>query len=79
MAHVVHKGPYETCEPTYLALFTWIEENGLTICGPIREMYRTIPGSPPGRYHHGYLRAGPVTLLVYEGRGENRPPIYPDI
>jgi AraC family transcriptional regulator len=43
MAHVVHRGPYATCEPTYLALFTWIEENGLTICGPIRESYPNDP------------------------------------
>jgi len=47
MAHVVHKGPYETCEPTYLALFAWIEKNGLTICGPIREMYPNDPRSVP--------------------------------
>jgi len=47
MAHVVHKGPYETCEPTYLALFAWIEEKGLTICGPIREMYPNDPRLVP--------------------------------
>lgn len=47
MAHVVHKGPYETCEPTYLALFAWIEEKGLTICGPIREMYPNDPRIVP--------------------------------
>src|SRR5512136_23675 len=47
MAHVVHKGPYETCEPTYLALFAWIEAKGLTICGPIREMYPNDPREVP--------------------------------
>ena len=47
MAHVVHKGPYETCEPTYLALFAWIEEKGLTICGPIREVYPNDPREVP--------------------------------
>ena len=47
MAHVVHKGPYETCEPTYLALFAWIEEKSLTICGPIREMYPNDPRVVP--------------------------------
>jgi len=47
MAHVVHKGPYETCEPTYLALFAWIEENGLTICGPIREAFPNDPRLVP--------------------------------
>jgi len=41
--HVVHKGPYATCEPAYLALFTWIEEKDLTICGPIREIYPNDP------------------------------------
>jgi AraC family transcriptional regulator len=43
MAHVVHKGPYETCEPTYHAFFAWIQEKGLTICGPIREAYPNDP------------------------------------
>ena len=47
IAHVVHKGPYETCEPTYLALFAWIENKGLTICGPIREMYPNDPREVP--------------------------------
>jgi len=47
MAHVIHKGPYETCEPTYLALFAWIRENGLTICGPIREVYPNDPRVVP--------------------------------
>jgi effector-binding domain-containing protein len=47
MAHVVHKGPYETCESTYRALFAWIEKNGLTICGPIREMYPNDPRVVP--------------------------------
>lgn len=43
MAHAVHKGPYETCESTYLALFAWIAEKDLTICGPIREAYPNDP------------------------------------
>lgn len=43
MAHVAHTGPYATCEPTYLALFAWIEEKGLVICGPIREVYPNDP------------------------------------
>jgi effector-binding domain-containing protein len=43
MAHVVHKGPYETCEPTYRALFAWIDDRGLAICGPIREVYPNDP------------------------------------
>jgi AraC family transcriptional regulator len=43
MAHVVHKGPHETCEPTCLALFAWIKEKDLTICGPVREVYLNDP------------------------------------
>jgi effector-binding domain-containing protein len=43
MAHAIHRGPYETCEPTYLSLFAWIEERGLTITGPIREAYANDP------------------------------------
>ncbi len=47
MAHVIHKGPYEACEPTYLALFAWIEKRDLTICGPVREMYPNDPRTVP--------------------------------
>jgi effector-binding domain-containing protein len=47
IAHVVPKGPYETCEPTYLALFAWIKENNLTICGPIRKVLPNDPGAVP--------------------------------
>lgn len=43
MAHVIHKGPYDTCEPTYLALFAWITEKGLTTCGPVRDIYPNDP------------------------------------
>ncbi len=43
MVHTVHRGPYETCEPTYLKLFSWIESQGLLITGPIREVYPNDP------------------------------------
>lgn len=43
MVRTVHKGPYETCEPTYLALFSWIEAHKLHIAGPIREIYPNDP------------------------------------
>jgi len=43
MAHITHKGPYASCEPAYLRLFDWIAEKGLTICGPIREVYTNDP------------------------------------
>ncbi|MFA4859578.1 GyrI-like domain-containing protein [Methanoregula sp.] len=47
MVHTVHKGPYETCEPTYLQAFAWIKEQGLTIAGPIREVYPNDPMEVP--------------------------------
>jgi AraC family transcriptional regulator len=43
MVYTVHKGPYESCEPTYLKLFAWIETQGLQISGPIREVYPNDP------------------------------------
>ena len=43
MVRTVHRGPYETCEPTYLALFSWIENHQLQIAGPIREIYPNDP------------------------------------
>ncbi|NYT07970.1 MAG: transcriptional regulator [Methanomicrobiales archaeon] len=43
MARIVHRGPYEACEPTYLKLFAWIEERGMKITGPIREIYHNDP------------------------------------
>ena len=43
MAKIVHKGPYEDCEPTYEKLFTWIEQNGMKVTGPIREVYLNDP------------------------------------
>jgi effector-binding domain-containing protein len=43
MVHTIHKGPYESCEPTYQKLFAWIETQGLHISGPIREVYPNDP------------------------------------
>lgn len=43
MVRTMHHGPYETCEPTYLALFSWIGEHNLKIAGPIREIYPNDP------------------------------------
>ena len=43
MVRTLHRGPYETCESTYLALFSWIEEHYLQIAGPIREIYPNDP------------------------------------
>lgn len=43
MAKIIHKGPYEACEPTYLKLYTWLEENNKKITGPTREVYLNDP------------------------------------
>jgi AraC family transcriptional regulator len=43
MARIVHLGPYEACEPTYLKLFTWLEKRGMKITGPVREIYHNDP------------------------------------
>ena len=43
MARVVHKGPYDQCEPAYNAVFAWIAENGKHIVGPVREVYPNDP------------------------------------
>jgi AraC family transcriptional regulator len=29
MVHAVHRGPYESCEPTYLKLFAWIDSGSV--------------------------------------------------
>lgn len=43
MAKIVHRGPYEACEPTYNRLFAWIADQGKTITGPMREVYLNDP------------------------------------
>ena len=43
MAKIIHKGPYEKCTPTYEKLCAWIEQNGKTIIGPVREVYLNDP------------------------------------
>jgi AraC family transcriptional regulator len=43
MAKIVHKGPYDKCEPTYNKIFAWIEKNGKKIVGPTREAYLNDP------------------------------------
>lgn len=47
MAKIVHYGPYETCQSTYEKLFRWIESNGKSITGPIRELYLNDPREIP--------------------------------
>jgi effector-binding domain-containing protein len=43
MAKIIHKGPYDNCQYTYEKLYAWIQENGKTISGPIREVYLNDP------------------------------------
>ena len=43
MARGAAPGPYEGCGPTYTRLFAWIEEQGLTVAGPVREVYLNDP------------------------------------
>jgi effector-binding domain-containing protein len=43
MVKIIHKGPYEKCEPTYNKLYAWIKENGKKIAGPTREAYLNDP------------------------------------
>ncbi|MDD1754010.1 MAG: GyrI-like domain-containing protein [Methanothrix sp.] len=43
MARMVHKGPYESSGTAYEKLFAWIEENGKTLSGPVREEYLNDP------------------------------------
>ena len=47
MAKTVHKGPYEACEPTYVALWQWIAREGKRITGPTREIYLNDPREVP--------------------------------
>jgi effector-binding domain-containing protein len=43
MAKIIHKGPYDKCEPTYEKIFAWIKKNGRNIVGPTREVYLNDP------------------------------------
>jgi AraC family transcriptional regulator len=43
MAKIIHKGPYDKCEPTYEKIFAWIKKNGRNIVGPTIEVYLNDP------------------------------------
>ena len=43
MAKIIHKGPYEKCEPAYNKIFGWININGKKVVGPTREVYLNDP------------------------------------
>ena len=47
MAFTWHVGPYDTISQGHAALAAWIEENGRTAAGPVREVYWTDPGQEP--------------------------------
>ncbi len=47
MVRTFHRGLYEESEPTYLRLYAWLEENGLAITGPVREIYYNDPREVP--------------------------------
>lgn len=43
MARIVHLGPYENTGESYERLFAWIAERGISIKGPVREVYYNDP------------------------------------
>ena len=43
----MHKGPYESIEPTYNALMEWVAKNGYEIDGPFEELYFNDPSNTP--------------------------------
>ncbi|MFW6136695.1 MAG: GyrI-like domain-containing protein [Candidatus Aminicenantaceae bacterium] len=47
VAAAVHTGPYENSGDTILAVFEWIEDNGLTPAGPILAWYLNLPMEVP--------------------------------
>jgi AraC family transcriptional regulator len=47
MARIMHHGPYEQAERSYLRLMVWIAERGLRVVGPLREVYHNNPQEVP--------------------------------
>jgi effector-binding domain-containing protein len=43
MVRTVHRGPYDACAPAYERLFAYIVAEGLSIAGPVREVYLNDP------------------------------------
>ena len=52
VARTVHVGPYDELEAAYSALAAWVERQGLTPAGPMRERYLDGPGdaTTPSEY-----------------------------
>ena len=46
-ATLVHVGPYETLDVAYDTMTEWIDEHGLSVAGPPREVYMSPPETPP--------------------------------
>ena len=47
-AVIIHEGPYDTIEESYVEIGNWISDNGLRITGPIQEAYLVAPDDPGG-------------------------------
>jgi len=43
VAKIIHRGPYDQCGTAYGQIFAWIAQNGITVTGPIREVYLNDP------------------------------------
>lgn len=51
VASAMHKGPYETIEPTYRELAQWVADEGYAMAGPPEELYYSDPAvTPPEEY-----------------------------
>lgn len=46
-ATLVHVGPYESVDVAYDTITKWIDEHGLSVAGPPREVYLSPPETPP--------------------------------
>jgi DNA-binding transcriptional MerR regulator len=47
-AVIIHEGPYDRLEESYVAIGNWISDNGLHIAGPAQEAYLVAPDDPSG-------------------------------
>jgi predicted transcriptional regulator YdeE/DNA-binding transcriptional MerR regulator len=52
MASLLQPTSDQVNEPSYTAIYTWIERNGYHISGPARELYLTDPGTVQTSSHH---------------------------
>ena len=47
-AVIIHEGPYDTIEDSYVAIGNWISDNRLHIAGLVQEAYLVAPDDPGG-------------------------------